>query len=119
MLTRQDKSMGKRKNRPILDPDTAIHICTISAGMVGVCLTTIGLIRVAITMQKVNTYADDILALDAVIFLVATLTSYCVLRVRSQKRLYLLERIADVAFMTGISVMTVACIFIVYIMSLN
>ncbi len=105
--------MQDRDNKQ-LDQDISVHICTISAGMVGVCLTTIGLIRVVITMQKIDTFADNLLSLDALIFLFATLTSYWSMRTRNTKRLHTLERLADVAFIAGVSLMAVTCVFICY-----
>jgi len=48
-----------------LEEDVSIHIFTVSAAMVGVCLTVIGLIRVVITFGKADTVADDLLAADA------------------------------------------------------
>lgn len=105
--------MQDRDNKH-LDQDISVHICTISAGMVGVCLTTIGLIRVVITMQKIDTFADNLLSLDALIFLFATLTSYWSLRTRNTRRLHRLERMADVAFIAGVSLMAITCVFICY-----
>ncbi len=101
-------------DKPPLDSETPSHICAISAGMVGVCLTTISLIRVVITINKIDTLADDILSLDAIIFLFATLTSYCALRTQSLRRLHKMERLADIAFIAGICLMVVACFFITY-----
>jgi hypothetical protein len=48
-----------------LEEDICIHIFTVSSAMVGVCLTVIGLIRVVITLGKIDTIADDLLAGDA------------------------------------------------------
>ena len=64
--------------------------------MVGVCLTVIGLIRVVITLRKADTFADDLLAFDAILFLLACCSSYWALRTRSAQRMYRLERFADV-----------------------
>lgn len=50
--------------------------------MVGVCLTVIGLIRVVITLGRADTLADDLLAGDALLFLVSCLLSYWALRSR-------------------------------------
>lgn len=102
-----------------LNAEAASQICTLSASMVGVCLTTIGLIRVIITLKNIDTFADDILAVDAVIFLIATLTSYWAMRHRHIQRLHLLERVADTAFITGVFVMTIACVFIAFAMTLH
>ena len=44
-----------------LEEDISVHILSVSAAMVGVCLTVIGLLRVVITIQKADTVADDLL----------------------------------------------------------
>ena len=93
--------------------DTCVHIYTISAAMIGVCLTGVGLIRVVITLQT-NTLADDLLCLDAVIFLFATISAYWALRARGVRRLERLEFVADVAFVAGMALMTGICLFITY-----
>lgn len=97
-----------------LEDDIAIHILSVSAGMVGVCLTVIGVIRVVITLRKADTFADDLLALDAILFLVAALSAYWALRTRSAQRMYRLERFADVLFLAALVLMVVVCAFIVY-----
>ncbi len=97
-----------------LEDDIAIHILSVSAAMVGVCLTVIGVIRVVITLRKADTFADDLLALDASLFLVAALSAYWALRTRSAQRMYRLERFADVVFLAALVLMVVVCAFIVY-----
>jgi len=82
------------------------HIFTVSAAMVGVCLTVIGLIRVVITFGKVDTLADDLLAGDAFLFLVACLLSYYALWSRSISRMHWVERVADGAFIIAMILMT-------------
>ena len=97
-----------------LEDDIAIHILSVSAAMVGVCLTVIGVIRVVITLRKADTFADDLLALDAILFLVAALSAYWALRTRSAQRMYRLERFADVVVLAALVLMVVVCAFIVY-----
>jgi len=58
-----------------LEQDICIHIFTVSSAMVGVCLTVIGLIRVVITLGTADTLADDLLAADALLFLISSLLS--------------------------------------------
>ena len=97
--------------------DTCVHIYTISAAMIGVCLTGVGLIRVVISLKATDTLADDLLCLDAVVFLFATISAYWALRVRGVRRLERLEFAADVAFVTGMALMTGICLFITYAIS--
>jgi hypothetical protein len=101
-----------------LEEDISIHIFTVSAAMVGVCLTVIGLIRVVITMGKADTLADDFLAGDAFLFLLSCLFSYSALRFRSKRRMHYRERIADAIFITAMVLMAAICGFITYSIAL-
>ncbi len=82
--------------------------------MVGVCLTTIGIIQVVVRTRHIDTLADDLLAVDAVLFLSAMLSSYFALRIQSSVRLHGLERIADVCFTVAMALLTLACFVITY-----
>jgi hypothetical protein len=85
--------------------------------MIGVCLTGVGLLRVVISLKTTDTLADDLLCLDAVIFLFATISAYWALRSRGRRRLQRLEFAADIAFVTGMGLMTGICVFITYAIS--
>lgn len=97
-----------------LEDDISIHIFTTSAAMVGVCLTVIGLLRVVLTLNKGVSFADDILALDAFVFLLSCLLSYFALRTRNAHRMHRVERLADGLFIAGLILMAVVCGLIVY-----
>src|SRR2546425_6636399 len=102
--------MGSNGNdKTKLEEDICIHIFTVSAAMVGVCLTVIGLIRVVITLGKVDTMTDDLLALDALLFVIACLLSYWAMRTRSVRRMHRVERFADVIFIAAMLLMTAIC----------
>jgi hypothetical protein len=103
-------------HRTPLEEDVTIHILGVSAAMVGVCLTVIGLIRIVITLGKFDTIADNILAAASLIFLVSCFCSYWALRTRGSRRMHRLERIADVAFLVGLLLMVVVCGVITFAM---
>lgn len=86
--------------------------------MVGVCLTVIGLIRVIISLRKADTLADDLLAADAVLFLISCLTAYWSLRSRNVRRMHRLERFADAVFILALLGMVGICAFITYAIAL-
>jgi hypothetical protein len=110
--------MSEENTRSHLEEDICVHIFTVSAAMVGVCLTVIGLIRVVITFGKVDTVTDDLLAADALLFLIACLSSYWALRSRSISRMHRVERVADGAFIVAMILMTAICGFITYAMTI-
>jgi hypothetical protein len=111
------RSVEGSKLEKKLEEDISIHIFTVSSAMVGVCLTVIGLIRVVITLRKADTIADDLLAIDAVLFLLATLLSYWALRRRTVRRRPLLEQTADILFILALLLMVAISGYITYAIS--
>ena len=85
--------------------------------MVGVCMTVIGLLRVVITIQKANTLADDLLTVNAGLFLTSCLLSYWALRTRHIGRMHRVERFADAVFIVAMVMMVAMCVFITYAIS--
>jgi hypothetical protein len=109
---------GRRDPNSHLEQDICIHIFTVSSAMVGVCLTVIGLIRVVITLGSADTLADDLLAGDALLFLLSCLLSYWALRSRGLRRMHRLEKIADAIFIIAMIGMVVVCALITYTISI-
>ena len=105
---------GHRDPNTHLEQDISIHIFTVSSAMVGVCLTVIGLIRVVITLGRADTVADDLLAGDALLFLISCLLSYWALRSRSVRRMHRLEKVADAIFIIAMIGTAIICALITY-----
>jgi hypothetical protein len=97
-----------------LEEDISIHIFDTSATMVGVCLTVIGLFRLILQLKSISTWADDLLSIDAMLFLSACGLAYWALRTRSARRRHLTEKIADVIFLLALTLMTLICALITY-----
>jgi len=113
----EGETNGQRDPNTHLEHDICIHIFTVSSAMVGVCLTVIGLIRVVITLGRADTLADDLLAGDALLFLISCLLSYWALRSRSVRRMHRLEKIADGIFIIAMIGMVIICALITYSIS--
>ena len=113
----EGKTNGHRDPNTHLEQDICIHIFTVSSAMVGVCLTVIGLIRVVITLGRADTMADDLLAGDALLFLLSCLLSYWALRSRGLRRMHRLEKIADAIFIIAMIGMVGVCALITYTIS--
>lgn len=111
--------MHEAKTKINLEEDLCIHIFMVSAAMVGVCLTVIGLIRIVITLQNADTLADNLLAIDALLFLTSCILSYWAIRTRKVRRMHKVERIADLVFVAAMVLMTVMCLFITYAIAIS
>lgn len=90
------------------------HILMVSAGLVGVCLTVIGLFQIVRQLRAIDRLADDLLALDALAFMLASLFAYLALRSIRRARRYTLERFADGAFVLGLFLMVAVCGLVTY-----
>jgi hypothetical protein len=84
----------------------ANHILPNSAAMIGVCVTAVGLVKVAeghIGPSNVDIYCS----MAGVVFLISAFCSYMALRFRSLAHLStILERVADGCFMLGLFALT-------------
>jgi hypothetical protein len=112
-------SMPKANLSAPLESDICIHIFTVSAGMVGVCLTVIGILHIIITNRNIDTFVDDFLAIDALLFVTSCVLSYWAIRTRSVYRMRRLERIADGIFLLALLLMAGVCGFIPYTLAVH
>lgn len=106
--------MAEKTSKEALEDDICIHIFTVSAAMVGVCLTVIGLFKVVAELKNVSSFGDDLLVIDAMAFLASCILSYHALRTRGRGRKYRVERVADAIFLSALSLMVIVCGLITY-----
>ena len=100
--------------RPEEERDIAIHIFSASAALVGVCLTVISIVGRITAGTLIHRMEDDLLAVDAMVFLISCLLSYAALRVRGKARSHRLETAADAVFIFGLFILVLACAVIVW-----
>ena len=81
----------------------------VAAGMVGVCLTAISLIGIFKSHSKVDTALDEILAVDALLYLAVSLLIFTALRTPLKKRTSALVRAADLVFSLALILTAIAC----------
>jgi hypothetical protein len=90
------------------------YIFSVSAGMVGVCITVIGLFRLVSRSAHVDSVADNLLAVDALVFLASCILSYLGLRARTRRSAKRFEQVADYLFLAGLTVVSVVGVLIAY-----
>jgi hypothetical protein len=94
--------------------DLCLLIFSVSAALLGVCLTVLGIFKLLTHIRVLETYGDDLLALDAGLFLISCLLSYWALRARRRRRLQGLELMTDIIFIIALCLMAVICGLITY-----
>jgi hypothetical protein len=98
-----------------LERSIAIHIFTASSALVGVCLTVISIVRSFPGIQNLSWWVDDMLAVNAMFFLLSCLLSYIALRSKNPQRVRRVERVADAVFLLGLTGIVIACGTIVWV----
>ncbi len=93
-----------------IDNTISEHILPTSATMVGVCMTVISILK--LSANSSNTWADEILAVDSLLFIMSAIFSYVSIRNQLEESKY--EDWADKLFIFGLVVMTFACFIVVF-----
>jgi hypothetical protein len=96
------------------ETEFSVGIFSVSAGLVGVCLTVIGIFRAISELKSFSTLCDNILAINALIFLASCIFAYSSLRSRDTLKKHKLGRVADGLFIFGLTLMAIVCSIIAY-----
>jgi hypothetical protein len=104
----------EKAQQPDAPRELSEHIFSVSAGMVGVCITVIGLFRIVSRSQHVDSVADNLLSIDALIFLASCLFAYLGLRSRAARTRRRFERTADYLFLAALTMVSVVSVLIAY-----
>jgi hypothetical protein len=88
--------------------DVSHHILPTSSNLVGLCFLIISFIRLFNLGHQ--TIIDELLAIAIIFFLLASFFSYASIRARSRNIFY--EKVADIIFMSGLTVITLIAIVV-------
>jgi hypothetical protein len=94
--------------------DLTMHVFSVSAGMVGVCLTAIGLLRLVATQTQVQTLGDELLAVDAMLFVACAFLAFWSFKTNLPSTRRRLRLIVDTLFLVGLAGMGAICAVISY-----
>jgi magnesium-transporting ATPase (P-type) len=100
----------------MFDRDIYLHVSEVSVAMIGVCLTGVSILNVDQDVNSLDTYVDNLLAIDAFVFLTAYLLSYWVVRVmtRGNRNVRRIGNIANAIFLIGMVFMAIICMCVVF-----
>ena len=91
-----------------VDISLSHHILPSSATMVGVCITAVSIVKL-IRLSGIGSLVNHLLAFNSLIFLTSAVLSYAAMRSARHLRY---ERWADIAFISGLAVLS-ACTIII------
>jgi hypothetical protein len=92
-----------------------LTLLSVSTAMVGVCLTAIGLVSVVESLNKLETFVDNVLAIAAMLFSLVTLLTFIGVRTNVKRtwRYYMLT--LDILFCLGIVLIVVASFLLTFV----
>jgi hypothetical protein len=91
-----------------------VALFSVASAMIGVCLTAIGLITVVKNLSRYQTVCDGLLALDSLLFLTVTLSSFLASREQDAGWSRAFHRTADFAMLLGLAIMALVSVFLVF-----
>jgi hypothetical protein len=86
-----------------------LTVFSVSAGMIGVCLTAIGLVKIVSQARAVDTLCDDLIAIDAIVFGIAALLGFRGLQRFIRRQSPLSHQLMDWIFLVGLGLTIVTC----------
>lgn len=106
--------MAQEPSKAFVEFDLTIHVFTVSATLVGVCLTVIGIMR-HLGGPVASHYGQEVLAVDAFLFLFACILSYVALKTHKHIKIRsIFSNIADYLFISSLTLMALVCGLIVW-----
>ena len=94
--------------------ELTMHVFSISAGMVGVCLTAIGILALIAAQTKIQTLGDELLAADAMLFVLCCFLSFWSFKTANAPLRRQLRLVVDTIFMMALLIMVFVCSVIAY-----
>jgi hypothetical protein len=92
-----------------------LTLLSVSAAMVGVCLTAIGLVSVIEAINKVEHVVEDMLAVATIIFSLVTLLSFLGIRTRIRRTWPRFMPVLDIIFCVGIATMVLSSMLLTFL----
>ena len=92
-----------------------LTVLSVSSGMVGVCLTAIGLIGIIKSLNPVEMIVDDVLAIGALLFMLAAALSFVGMRSRLSLTWRSYARVLDLIFCCGLLLVVVAIVLLTWV----
>ena len=101
-----------------IDRELSAHLTTlltVSSGMVGVCLTAIGLVGIMQSLNQKAVLVDDLLAVASLMFVIASLMSFFGMRSQLARKWRVFTRVLDGILCLGFMLVVVATMILTWL----
>ena len=99
---------------PAKDREVLLRLLSVTASLAGLCMAALGFIEYGTPEAAYRTYADEVIAFDAFLFVCCVYLILWALRTTSMPRAQRLSKLVDIIFLVALTTMLVASGYIVY-----
>jgi hypothetical protein len=91
-----------------------LRLLSVTASLAGRCMAALGFIEYGTPEAAYRTFADEIIAFDALLFVCCVYLILWALRTTRTARAYMLGRVVDWVFLVALTTMLMSAAYIVY-----
>jgi hypothetical protein len=96
------------------DRDVLLRLLSVAASLAGLCIAALGFLEATDNAALEGSYADEIMALDAILFVSCVYLILWALRTNSVARAHALSRVVDTVFLFALTTLLVAAMYIIF-----
>ncbi|MFO1323136.1 MAG: hypothetical protein U1F15_03635 [Burkholderiales bacterium] len=96
------------------DRDVLLRLLSVTASLAGLCIAALGFLEASDRPALENSYADELIAIDALLFVGCVYLILWALRTRSPVKAHRLSRVVDVVFLFALTSLLLAAAYIIY-----
>jgi hypothetical protein len=96
------------------DREVLLRLLSVTASLAGLCVAALGFLEAADRPALERSYADELIAVDAFLFVGCVYLIMWALRTRIAKRALVLSRIIDVVFLVALTTLIADSAYIVF-----
>ncbi len=110
----QHETIGPEEYDPQRDRDVLLRLLSVTASLAGLCIAALGFMEYSSPDATLRTLADELIAVDAFIFVICVYLILWALRTSSLRRARLLARTINAFFLFALTTMLLSATYIVY-----
>ncbi len=99
---------------PARDRDVLLRLLSVTASFAGLCIAALGFLEIGAPEAATRSYADEVIALDGMLFVFCVYLILWALRTTKVSRVRTLTRIIDVIFLFALTTMLAASGYILF-----
>jgi hypothetical protein len=96
------------------DREVLLRLLSVTASLAGLCIAALGFLEASDRPALEQSYADELIAIDALLFVSCVYLILWALRTPLPHRAYFLSRVIDVVFLFALTTLLMAAVYIIY-----